>query len=633
MLRSLTSGVSGIRSHQTMLDVVGNNIANVNTTGFKKSTVTFQDLLYETSKGATAPRENIGGVNPMQIGLGTTVAAVETIHSQGPLQYTGNRTDVAIQGDGYYVLNDGAQNVYSRAGNFVLDGNGNIVQSGTGYTLMGYKMTPDPQNPTQYVRGTQLVALNIPVGQKLSAKGTEVLGLQCNLDSRVDTYLPMGITNPNFSTTVAIGGNNYTLAISEGGAGDFLNVSIGGSSYPMSLAGINQNTGLPELSDVSVTIGSNDYTLHFDDETGELQLKDSGNNIVWKQQISGIMDYQILNFEGDDNQTRPYLVEFTDSVDGSMVMRLWGQNSSSTWTSFEVVVPVNADGTFAVPTGGIGITGLAGNVDLRLNSTEDGRGLSVSASSGDSTYEVAATLNQRTSSIHSTKIDIYDSMGNPHTVEVAFEKIGANEWRWRAWLPTESGIALSNNTGVIEFGSDGKLESGGTATVNIGFSSLGAEDASIKLDFSGESFGKSPIDGVTQFGSSFTTKAYYQDGYQMGVLQDFSIASDGTVMGIYSNGRNSALYTLSLALFSNPSGLEKIGMTAFIPTANSGLPQVVAPKEGGAGSLAGGNLEMANVDLAEEFSRLIIAQRGFQANARVITTSDQVLDELINLKR
>lgn len=634
MLRSLTSGVSGIRSHQTMLDVVGNNIANVNTTGFKKSTVTFQDLLYETSKGATAPRENIGGVNPMQIGLGTTVAAVETIHSQGPLQYTGNRTDVAIQGDGYYVLNDGAQNVYSRAGNFVLDGNGNIVQSGTGYTLMGYKMSADPQNPTQYVRGTQLVTLNIPVGQKLSAKGTEVLGLQCNLDSRVDTYLPMGITNPNFSTTVAIGGNNYTLAISEGSANNLLNVSIGGSSYSMSLAGINQNTGLPELSDVSVTIGSDSYTLHFDDETGELQLKDSGN-IVWKQQISGIMDYQIVNFEGDDNQTRPYLVEFTDSGDGNMVMRLWGQDSSTppAWTSFQAVVPINADGTFAVPTVGIDISGLAGNVDLILNSTEDGKGLSVSASNDGSTYEVAATLNQRTSSVHSTKIDIYDSLGNPHTVEVAFEKIGANEWRWRAWLPTESGIALSNNTGVIEFGSDGKLKSGGTASVNIGFSSLGAEDASIKLDFSGESFGKIPIDGVTQFGSSFTTKAYYQDGYQMGVLQDFSIASDGTVMGIYSNGRNSALYSLSLALFSNPSGLEKIGMTAFIPTANSGLPQVVTPKEGGAGSLAGGNLEMANVDLAEEFSRLIIAQRGFQANARVITTSDQVLDELINLKR
>ena len=202
----------------------------------------------------------------------------------------------------------------------------------------------------------------------------------------------------------------------------------------------------------------------------------------------------------------------------------------------------------------------------------------------------------------------------------------------RAWLPSEA-IQLSNNTGTIQFSSDGKLVAGGTATVDLGFSLLGAEDATVKFDFSGESFGKSPIDGVSQFGSSFTSKAYYQDGYPMGVLQDFSIASDGVIVGVYSNGRTNALYSTSLAVFSNPSGLEKIGMTAFVPTANSGLPQLVVPGEGGAGTLAGGNLEMANVDLAEEFTRLIIAQRGFQASARVITTSDQVLDELINLKR
>lgn len=632
MLRSLTSGVSGVRSHQIMLDVVGNNIANVNTTGFKKSAVTFQDLLYETSRGATAPQADMGGINPMQIGLGTTVAAIETIHSQGPLQYTGNRTDIAVQGDGYFVLNDGTRNVYSRAGNFVLDGNGNIVQSGTGYTLMGYELTVDPDNPSRYIRGTRLVSLNIPVGQKLSAKGTEVLGLQCNLDSRVNTYLPMGLTNSNFSTIANIGGQNYKISIAEGNGNNLLSVSIGGTAYDLQLGGINTTTGLPKLQDVSGVLGN---TLHFDDDTGELQLMDSSNNIVWSQQISGMMDYEVIYFKDSNNSLRPCLAEFTDKGDGNMVLTVWGQDNSNAWTSFAEEIPINADGTFNIPSSGLSFTGnFSGGVSVRLNSTEDGKGLSISSSNdGGSTYEVAATLNQRTSSIHSTKVDIYDSWGNPHTIEVAFEKIGANEWRWRAWLPSEAGIQLSNNTGTIQFSSDGKLVAGGTATVDLGFSLLGAEDATVKFDFSGESFGKNPIDGVTQFGSSFTTKAYYQDGYPMGVLQDFSISSDGVIVGVYSNGRTNALYSTSLAVFSNPSGLEKIGMTAFVPTANSGLPQLVVPGEGGAGTLAGGNLEMANVDLAEEFTRLIIAQRGFQASARVITTSDQVLDELINLKR
>jgi len=454
MLRSLNSGVSGIRSHQTMLDVIGNNIANVNTAGFKKSVVTFQDLLYETSRGATAPQGDIGGINPMQIGLGTTVAAVETIHSAGPLQYTGNRTDVAIQGDGYFVLNNGSGNVYSRAGNFVLDGNGNIVQSGTGYTVMGYQLTVDPNNPSQYIRGTQLVPLNIPVGQKLSAKATEVLGMQCNLDSRVPAYLPMGLTNPNFTTIAEIGGTAYNVSIAEDTSGtNLLTVKIGNVTVGLKPSGINATTGLPVFDDASVSLGT--YTLHFDDGTGELQLLDSSSNVTWKQQISGIMDYMTVSFKDSNNIIRTYLAEFTDKGDGNMAMTLWGEDSSSNWSSFSVDVPVNADGTFAIPAGGLIVpetsNQFAGNVDVKLNATGDGKGLIFLASvDNGTTYEVASTLNQRTSSIHTTKIDIYDSLGNPHTVEVAFEKIGANEWRWRAWFPSEPGIPISNNTGVIK---------------------------------------------------------------------------------------------------------------------------------------------------------------------------------------
>ncbi|HRX25232.1 MAG TPA: flagellar hook-basal body complex protein, partial [Aminivibrio sp.] len=244
-----------------------------------------------------------------------------------------------------------------------------------------------------------------------------------------------------------------------------------------------------------------------------------------------------------------------------------------------------------------------------------------------------ATINQKIASVHNTKLDVYDSLGNAHTLEVSWEKIDNNQWRWRAWLPSEPGVTISNNTGIMEFDSDGKITTGSSGVIGLNFASLGADDATITLDFTGESFGKDVMEGVTQYGSTFTTKGYYQDGYGMGVLNDFAAGKDGTITGVYSNGVNLPLYRIALALFSNPTGLTKVGSTAFAASNNSGLAQVVAAGEGGAGTIAGGTLEMANVDLSEEFVRLIVAQRGFQANARVVTTSDQVLEEVINIKR
>ncbi|MBC7078557.1 MAG: flagellar hook-basal body complex protein, partial [Synergistales bacterium] len=220
---------------------------------------------------------------------------------------------------------------------------------------------------------------------------------------------------------------------------------------------------------------------------------------------------------------------------------------------------------------------------------------------------------------------------NPHTLEVKWSKIGPNQWSWMAYFPDEP--SLSGSSGVIGFGPDGKISGGGTVSMDVDFGAYGADVSTITLDFSGESLGKDLVDGVTQYGSGFTTKAYYQDGYPMGVLQDFSVGQDGTIVGSYSNGRNKTLYSLPVALFANPQGLVKEGETLFSVSPNSGLPEIVTPQEGGAGSILGGTLEMANVDLTEEFVNLIMAQRGFQANARVITTSDQVLEELMNIKR
>lgn len=639
MLRSLMTGVSGVRGHQTLLDVVGNNIANVNTVGFKKSTVTFQDLLYQTSRGASSPQDNRGGINPMQVGLGVNIGAIETIHSQGQLQYTGNRTDMAIQGDGYYVMSDGGRTLYSRAGNFILDASGNIVQSGTGYMLKGYTLETDPNDPTRYIKGTQLVDMTIPVGQKLPAKATTLSGFRCNLDSRVGAYLPMGFLTNGVKATGILNGVDRAITFGSGtDVNSFLTIKVGNQTIQMELNGVDQNTKRPKLADNTFALDGNTYNVTFDSESGVLKMKnaDAGKpNDAWEYELGAMMDYEVFSVAENDGTEHHYLVEFNDlgSQSGDRELVLWGVDNASTVSRFSTNVTASHDGTFVDPSGNglsLGSTFPVGELFAVPSSKGQGLEIRQGAASGD----VLTTINQRIPSTHVTKLDVFDSLGNSHTLEVSWEKIDNNQWRWRAWLPTESGITLKDNTGIISFGSDGKIETASaTPTMFLGFGALGAEDASIKLDFSGQSFGKEEIEGVTQYGSAFTTKAYYRDGYEMGVLNDFAVGSDGTVVGVYSNGESRALYRLGLAIFANPSGLEKAGNTAFIESANSGIAQVVSPLEGGAGKISGGSLEMGNVDLSEEFVRLIIAQRGFQANARVVTTSDQVLEELVNMKR
>ncbi len=447
MLRSLMSGVSGARGHQTFLDVVGNNIANINTVGFKKSNITFQDLLYQTHRGAMPPVEGRGGVNSIQVGLGVRVAAIETVHSQGNINFTGGNTDVAIQGEGYFVAMDGNNRLFTRGGNFTVDSENKIVQSGTGYRVQGFQMVADPNDPTKFNRSSTLTDVTIPIGSKMEARATQTVGFRCNLDSRSDV-------------------------------------------------------------------------------------------VVW-----------------DPAAWDPY----DDSMDPPP-----------------------------------------------------------------------------TASSHRSQIEIYDSLGNPHELIVQWVHTGdgdPNEWSWVAYLT--DGNPPFTAQGSLTFGPDGKPVDGAITQpqITIDFTSLGAAESEIVLDFAGESFDKPPIEGVTQYGSPFTTKGYYQDGCSMGVMESFTVSNDGTVMATYDNGQNIPMYRLALATFVNPSGLSKVGDTVFKESTNSGLARIGVPMEDGAGALIGGALEMANIDLTEEFTRLILAQRGFQANARVINTSDQVLEEQINIKR
>ncbi|MCF4113988.1 MULTISPECIES: flagellar hook-basal body complex protein [Dethiosulfovibrio] len=875
MLRSLLTGVSGAKAHQKRLDVVGNNIANVNTVGFKKSTVVFQDLLSQTERGAMAPDGNVGGVNAKQVGLGVQVGAIETIHTQGTVSQTGNRTDMAIQGEGYYVVRNGAENLYTRAGQFVLDSNSDLAMSGTGYRVQGNEMTVDEDGVIS--TGSELSDINIPIGRKMEAKATSTVGYRCNLDSRVDPYLPLGIPDGvKFSSEIL--GSEYTISVAEGeDVSDFINIRLENEAdgsvetLRFSFEGVQQSshdesTYYPKLE----LVGSSGHTVNYDAAKGELSI--DGTSIP----MSAYMNYQAVSIEDSTGTTHTYLAEITE-IGNKAQVRLWGEGKNESTGASQVdyfqwnvlktedglfdpdstlkmttgedsefpdpvslfleidssgkalnfrgnVSPIigpatsnsgvnkegdttvtpaytvtSTDGTSAtadityrfqegttisdfitldLADSGIGVGGTInlafkgvsedGNVilqpspstvslsasdpdddtaviaqdhevvynpekgtlslvnedtgkttwtysDFNFQTTEingaqylvdysssdgtvgnygdtvtlwgpndmgvmtafnmDLTAGDVTFNSGTSEYSSASgagatfassfaggakvtvkpsptdpskliftydgtdggkpvsSIREGSDSVHEGKGTVYDSLGNEHTLEVVWKKVGSNAWSWEAFLPDEPELKLSDNKGVIRFSSEGKLLSGGENTISIGFSAIGADDADVVLDFSGKSFDKEEIEGVTQYGSAFTTKPYTQNGYSMGVLEDFSVSNDGTIIGIYDNGQNRGLYKMALAMFANPQGLVKTGNTCFSKSINSGEPSIVNAMVEGAGTIAGSSLEYSNVDITDEFTDLITTQRGFQASARVITTSDSVLEELLNLKR
>ena len=1204
MLRSLLTGVSGAIAHQKKLDVVGNNIANVNTVGYKKSTVAFQDLLSQTDRGAMAPDGNRGGVNPRQVGLGVRVGAIQTIHTQGPLSYTGNRTDMAIQGEGYFVVNAGKEQYYTRAGNFVLDGNSDLVTSGNGYRVQGNQIVYDEEGLPTW--GTDLSDINIPMGQKIPAKETSVVGYRCNLDSRVDPYLPMGVPEGVMMTTT-IDGVKHTVEVFEGDeASDFITVrltndtdgsvetfkmefdgvqqsdadegvyypklksgddrvkynasrgelEIKGVTVPMGAytnyqaitvqdstginhtylaevteiddvcrvrlwgQGKNEVTGepqkdyfewsvprtkdglfdfsadvkmrtgndsnFPDEASIAMSVGSSGKTLNFrgianpiiaptlansgvsrygdtsvsmkvseskldefnlltgslgftpysdsgtreipdplnpggtipndysmdlniempkgpfsvgdvvpmtvtssyesdgvnktnvdtirlkyvgvndadkpiflwqndggdwvgfgassptarvwtldskdpggswslqdmavgydegetkfdlthpggdvpastedifkdsikynrtisepfsskvdgpsslksfevsietgvpssvhvgqefdlklktvrteidpdngsesietsngqvrarcvemDSETGlavlewfnvdtlawvsfadadpkvslkhnngvtwvdadytlsysggdfklsepadspypdappvagttlrpfpaafssvsgdrsvttpvgfyfkegdtvdsfmsmmlnypnsgglagatetvnlafkgvsdkgevilepspatvQLPVPDPDNpdkmmlaphTVVYDQENNRISvvneatgksswDYNDFNLQTTDINGRKYVIDYDSSRDPSStygdVINLWGPDETGEMGLFTINATTPAPEP-PVP-GTLGYTNDGGKITYSGSGSFDrpltgGVKVTVSPSASDPSRLMfsydgveggvpVGTIKENSTSVHDGKGVVYDSLGNPHALDVTWKKVGNNVWSWEASLPDDPDIAITNNKGVLRFSSEGELITDGDSTLSIGFSAIGANDSEILLDFSGESFGKEGIDGVTQFGSDFTTKPYTQNGYRMGVMNDFYVTESGTIVGSYDNGHIQELYKVSLAMFSNPQGLTKVGDTAFARTINSGEPNIVNSMVEGAGTIAGSTTESSNVEITEEFTQMILAQRGYQSNARVITTSDAVLEEAINLKR
>jgi flagellar hook protein FlgE len=415
MLRSMFSAISGLRGHQIMMDVIGNNIANVNTVGFKSGRVNFQDILSQTLHGATAPSGGLGSIDPAQIGLGMTVAGIDVLQTQGNLQSTGKTTDMAIQGDGFFIESDGGATYYTRDGAFDIGLDGSL------------------SNP---------------------ASGMKVQGWQADAAGKID------VTQPITDLTIPIGQRTTALATSH------------------------------------VTI--------------------------------------------------------------------------------------------------------SGNLD---------------AGAADAT-QVPTTMT------------VFDSLGVSHSVKVTFTKTGANAWSWAASKdPADTGISIVGaggpppvNQGTLAYTSGGVFQAQ-TGTLSFTFPD-GATATTPGIDLS----------AMTQF-SGTSQPAGQTDGFTSGTLVTFAVGNGGELSGVYSNGQTQVLGQIALASFLNSAGLLRAGQNNFSATSASGAAAIGAAGSGGRGTVMTGALEMSNVDLATQFTGMITAERGFQANSRVITTSDEMLQELVNLKR
>jgi len=645
MMASLFAGVSGLKNHQVKMNVIGNNIANINTIGYKTSRVNFQEALVQTFKGAGRPSTVSGGTNPIQLGLGMQVASIDNLFLQGGLETTGQITDLAIQGSGFFILGDTNDNkFYTRAGAFGFDANSNMVDPATGLFVMGKMADSSGTIPSQAV----LEAIRLPFGQQDPARATEMITLSNNIDAGATT---------SEATPVQLGdsGVSTVSGIADDGVGGTHSITITGSqalnsSYTGAVGGLGLTTtlaslGVTDFSTFALTIdGGTTLTVPLNNTA---TVEDLINGINQVQGLSATLTAggEIEIVRDKAGSTADYGFQSSTSVANDIVNSVFGVAVGSTFASVGgAAATFVATDTF-MPDQGTGIAAgpVVTTLDLVYNNTTglvtglDGLG------DGGVTIYAAGGLNATTAgnelvintaaTTHSTSINVFDSQGGKHTVMVEFFKsISTNRWEWSVSTTGDEAIT-GGATGYVSFNPDGSL---GTFEYNGGAIALvmdpqnGSETMNIDI-FAGTT---GEFDGLTSFNSGGHTAAIIgQDGYGMGILEKISIDQAGNISGIFSNGVNRILAQIALADFSNQAGLRKAGRSMYQPTANSGEAIEGIAGTTISGQITSGALEASSVDIAQEFTSMITAQRGFQANARIITTSDSMLDELVNIKR
>ncbi len=640
MLGSFYSAVSGVQGHLFSMSIVGNNIANVNTTGYKSGQATFREALVQTTRGASAPREGFGGQSAIQVGLGMELSSISTNRGQGTLQNTGVVTDLSIDGEGYFVLSDGQSQYFTRAGNFMFDADGYLTSPGSGLIIQGWMAN----DAGQILAGSPLTNVRLPFGEKVPARSSTEVEFGYNLDAMATNSVA------DLESAGTTGITTATGTASNGAGGEHTITITGTNSTASSATGSNLVapgvlTGAEALTALGVT-DTSDFTLSVDGGAAT-QVAGLTTSSTVTDLINAINELNLgvtASIEsGEVALTRDYHgdgavynVTTSGAVAGNLTRQIFG---SAVGTAFQAnngtASTLEATDVFA-PTGRAGTapTSLTLSVDAETGLVTEitdlgGGGISVVAADGLAAGTAAIST---ADSSHLTSILVYDSLGDRHALNMTFTRSATeNLWYWEASFD-EGEVITGGRTGTVQFNSDGSFRSwsfadgGEDLSIDPG-TGADAMTMSIQAGTAGE------FDGITQFSSPFTAKATSQDGYGMGNLTSISFDASGTITGLFSNGMLREMGQVVLAKFNNPDGLLRSGENLYQISPNSGNTIVGAAGETISASVVSESLEMSNVDLSEEFVRMIVAQRGFQANARVITTGDEMLTELINLKR
>lgn len=717
MLKSLFSGVSGLQSHQVAMDVESNNIANVNTIGFKYSRANFSDLLAQTKAIATAPQGDLGGKNAVQVGLGSTVSSMTRIFSQGSVQNSDKNTDMAIQGDGMFIISPDGGNTYkyTRSGDFKFDAGGNFVDN-NGFVAQGWLR----DGVTGKVDSTAPITnIKIAPGLTTPARASQEVVLKANLNSgplvesfspayEVASGTPPSVLAPGTGDAVDANGN----AIASGNLGVMFNEvgeafslqkdqGIWASFKTATLAGTVDVTAASTL-DIDLTL-DNGSVVNISDTGGGTDIENANafvSKINAQSAITGVTasvnltsgNPRIDLFNTNGTTSASHNIRLSDGgTDASgLVMGTvttayryqYDPAAASTTPQFDktfttisdlryalerqardvdgdgdetnddnnITIIVNDQGKFEVknPGGGVDdydmnlkITAMnadsvpGGGITENIRFTRNMEALNSVLPAGTTGTAFSQSFNAAS---HSSSIDIFDSLGSKHTLRMEFRKTAldtstGSTWSMNISVPAPATIdtvaPTNEKTGSIRFSNDGSLATYNPPNISFSGNNGSAPDQQVSLSFgTANSF-----DGMTSFDRKSSTSGISQDGYTGGDLVGIRIDQSGTLVGSFSNGRSFGLAQVAMAKFTNNEGLSTEGGNIYVQTANSGEAIIGTAATSGRGFIQSSALEASNVDLSRALTQLIIIQRGFQANGKTITTSDQLLQTLIGLKQ
>ena len=557
MMRALYSGVSGLKTHQTKMDVIGNNISNVNTVGFKASSTTFADIMYQTTSGATAATATTGGKNAMQIGLGVSTAATKvSITSSGAAQSTGDAMDIRLtngSSTNFFIVNNGTENLFTRAGSFYLDGAGNLAMTSTGYTVMGWQVDP----LTGDIRKDTVSALRIMQADNMTSAPEATT--KANVSGLIDKNDTNVTSDAGYVRTLSFFDNlgyAYTAKFA------YKAVDTDAGTYSVELTNIYDSD-------------NNDILAEWLDKQGLDAAGSDALDQIFGNDTTAVKSFSVSKNYTLDNSTNPASITYTENG-----------------TTYTMVT--SADGAPVTVNGELGYNFTDGAGNQTFRSIADIYGIDAdTAASGTLAVDTTTGMLNLT----------YDT--------------------------TNYTLQFNTSDGTFRF-----IDSAGTTSVSLNMSLLGDNFEDISIDFSHLLNQNNGGSSTAEFEKGSADKATDGTGKKLGQLTGVSIDGTGKIYGSYDNGNTVLLGQIPVAQFANASGLESLGNNCYGTTLNSGdFDGIGVEVTSDGGSMKTGQLEMSNVDLSEQFTDMITTQRGFQANSRIITTSDTLLEELVNLKR